>query len=129
MSRQERQHTLPVVGWAKAKAKQVLILRQCSFLVGEAPNLSWRSMIGLADARVESPYAAESGSKGNLDHRQTGFIDQFLREVQTVGVRYGAGCRAQMFEKQPAKVARSDSKAFRQAFDSAVLQTALSDQP
>jgi hypothetical protein len=57
------------------KAEEVLIIRLDLRPACQTPNLSWGSMIDLADARVESPNATESRSQGNLIHWQSRLVD------------------------------------------------------
>src|SRR5207245_5365103 len=92
---EKRQHTVPVIGREQTKAEEVLILRKDGCLPREPTDLSRGSMINLADARIESSYATESRSQGNLSHRQPGFIDKLFRKVQTAGVSHRTGRRTQ----------------------------------
>jgi hypothetical protein len=85
-------------------------------------------MIDLADARVESPNAAESRGQGNLIHRQSRLVDQPFCELQTARLSYGPWSRAQMFQEQAPQVPRSNSEPLRQKFYSTVLQPTLADQ-
>src|SRR5437870_5904738 len=126
---EKRQHTVPVIGRAETKAEEVLIFRKDSCLPREPTDLSRGSMIDLADARVESSYATESRSQGDLSHRQPGFIDERFRKVQTAGVSHRTGRRTQVSEEEAAKMARANSQPLCKNFHSTVLKSALIDQP
>jgi hypothetical protein len=62
------------------KFKEVVIPRLRVLLSRQVPDLSRRSTIDLADACVESPHAAEAGSKRNLTHRQTRLVDELFSQ-------------------------------------------------
>ncbi len=79
--RQEGQHRAPVVRWAETETKEVLVLLRSFGLPGEAPDLTWRSMIGFLDRGIEASYASETRSRGDLIHWQAGLVDQLLRKM------------------------------------------------
>ena len=125
---QKRQHTFPVVGRTETKAEQVMILWLVLGLPREAPDLRRSAMIDLANTGVESPYATETRSKGNLAHRQAGLVDELLGKVQSACPCHRDRSRSQMLEEEAAKMARANSQTFRENFNPATLQAALADQ-
>src|ERR1700690_709722 len=128
-SGEKRQHARPVVGWAETEAEEIFVFQMDRGLVREASYLSRRAMVDLADAGVESAYATETRSEGNLTHRETGLVDELLRKVQTARLSYGQRCRAQVLKEQAAKMARADAQAFGKNFYTTVFQAAFADQP
>ena len=86
-------------------------------------------MVDLADSGVESSNAAKTGSEGDVTHMQIGLVDQLLRKVHLARLRHRTRRSTQMLEKQTAKMTRANSKAFRERFDSALIQAALTNQP
>src|ERR1039458_1424129 len=110
------------------KFKEVVIPRLRVLLSRQVPDLSRRSTIDLADACVESPHAAEAGSKRNLTHRQTRLVDELFRKVQTARVRHRHRRCPQVSQEQAPKMPRPNSEAFRKNFYATVLQTTLADK-
>ena len=86
-------------------------------------------MIDLADAGVESPHAAKTGSESNLAHRQTGFVNELFGKLQPARLRHGAGCCSQVAQEQAAKMARANTQALGKHLHPAIFQAALTDQP
>ena len=85
-------------------------------------------MIGLGDGGIESANAAEAGRDRDLAHRQTRLINQLFRKMQATGLRHRAGRRAQVLQEQPTQMARANSQALGENFDSAVFQATFADQ-
>src|SRR5262249_54867982 len=77
---QKRQQALPIVGRAVWKPKKVLIFG-LDCLTSQMPNLSWSSMINLADCGVESSHGTEARCVGDLTHRQSCLVDEFFGEL------------------------------------------------
>jgi len=105
-----------------------MILLLNRLLVRQAPDLRRRSVVRLADDRVEPAHASETWCECNVSHWQPGFVDQFLGEVQTTSLRYRAWRRTQVPDKQPSKMTRPYSQSLREAFHSALFQGAFPDQ-
>ena len=61
-------------------------------------------------------------------HRELGFVDKFLGEVQAAGLSDGQRSRAQMPNEKPPQMTRADSQLSRQILDSPV-QSVFVDQP
>ena len=126
--REKRQHSLPVIRRPETQLELILILRLRQLLPRDPPNLRRRSPIRPLNCCIESPHAAKSRRQRDLPHRQPRLVDQFFREVQTPRVGNGDGRRAQMPQKQPPQMPRSDAQPFRQHLHAAVFQTALADE-
>jgi hypothetical protein len=53
---------------------------------------------------VESPHAAEAGSRSDVRHRHLRVVDQLFREQYTPGLRNRDGRGPEMLEKKPAQL-------------------------
>jgi hypothetical protein len=87
------------------KAEAVLISWLDDSLSRQTPNLSRGSMIDVTDAGIESSHTSETGSEGNLTHRQAGFVDEFFRKVKTASLSHCNRRRSQMSQEQAAEMA------------------------
>lgn len=86
-------------------------------------------MIGLTDGGIESSDATESRGKGDVAHRQSGFIDELFCKMQAAGMSHGDRRRSEMLEKKAAEMARADSEMFGENFDATVFESAFTDEP
>jgi hypothetical protein len=68
-------------------------------------DLSWSSMVDLADPGVKASYATEACGERDLAHGQSRFVDKFLGEVQAPGLGHRTRRRPQVLDEQTAKVA------------------------
>jgi hypothetical protein len=109
--------------------EKVLISGLDLHLVSQMPDFSRGSVIDPADIGVKSTYATKARSQRNLSHWQSRLVDKPLRKVQTPCLSHGNRRRPQVSQEQAAKVARANSQAFRQNFNSTVLQATFTDQP
>src|SRR5258707_8835666 len=87
------------------------------------------SMIDLADRGIESPYATEPRSQGDFIHWESGLVNELFGKVQTPGVTYSTGRCSQVAQEQTAKMARANSQALCETFDSPVVECALINEP
>ena len=126
--RQKVEHPLPQVRWPEIETEHVLISRLSLLPPRQTPDLSRCSVIKLADARVEAPDTAESRGQGDLSHRQTGLIDQFLREMQAARLSYHHGGCTEMAQEQAPKMPRADPESLSQNLDATVSQPGLTNQ-
>ena len=110
------------------QAKDVVIIRLDLSPSRQPSNLGGRSMIDLADARVEPSNTTESRGQRNLTHWQIRFVDQFLCEMQAARLSHRNRSSAQMFQKQAPQVPRPNSQSLRQNLYSSVFESALADQ-
>jgi hypothetical protein len=78
-------------------------------------------MVDLPDSGIEAANATKARCESNPAHRQAGFVEQLLGEVEALGLCHGTGCRSQMLNEQAPKVTRPYSQAFCKTFQSAVL--------
>jgi hypothetical protein len=78
-------------------------------------------MIDLADGGVESPYATEARSQGDLIHWESRLVNELFRKVQTTRLSYGAGRCTQVPQEQATKMARANSQPLRETFHSTLI--------
>ena len=101
-----------------------MVLLLNTFLPCKPPDLGGSAVVDLADSGIEPANAAEARCEGYPAHRQAGFVEQLLGEVEALGLCHGAGCRPEMLNRTGAEMTRPYSQAFRKTFQSAVLETA-----
>src|SRR4029077_8327906 len=89
----------PVIRRPEIETKYVLVFGLNLFLPCEMPDLSGRSMIEVADSRVETANTAESRRQGNLIHRQTSLINELLGKMKASGLSYRERSRSQMSQE------------------------------
>lgn len=90
-------------------------------------DLGGRSMIEVADSRVETSNTAESRRRGNLIHRQMSLIDELLGKMKASRLSYRERIRSQVSEEQPAEMPRPYSQSFCETFNSSVPKPAFTD--
>jgi hypothetical protein len=107
--------------------KLILMVRLECPLSSETPNLRRCPVIDGENAGVKAAHRSESGSLRNLVHRQSRFVDQLLGKMQAARLGHCDGRRAQVTDKEPAKMARAYSQTLGQIFNAAVLESALAN--
>ena len=97
-------------------------------VLGCAAKLARRAPVQFLKRRIKPPDTSETRRHRHLRHEQIRFIDQLLGEVYSPRLRNCYGRCAEIAQKKPAQMARTDAEALRQAFDAAVIKRALTDQ-
>jgi hypothetical protein len=79
---------------------------------------------------IEASHAGESGSKGDVRHGHTGFVNQVLGEEHSASLRDGNGGSAEVLKKQPAQVALAKAEALGKFLDGGVIavKSAIADE-
>ena len=86
-----------------------------------APKLARGAVVEIAERRVETPHAAESGGERDVGHAEIGLVEQPLRGVHAAGADHRQRRRAEVALEHALQMARGDPDALGDAGDSAIV--------
>ena len=122
------QHRLPVQRGAVGKAYLDRAARCCVVLFAAGTQLSRRASIGVLKHRVEATHTAEACREAHVGQGQAGFVDEFLRKMQALGLYDRHRRRTHVLLEQASQLPRPNRQLGGKRVHRACVQHPLRDQ-